>query len=131
MKFIYHLFGTIFFIVWTLIGLVLVAGGFAILQNKPWQNVAPLMGILNAAQGSGSGLLNGLSSAQFGGAQTMMNKMSQFGTVKGFYDSLKPAEQTCLRKQIGSQALDAILANPQYKPTPDMVLKGVQCLNSK
>lgn len=129
MKFIYHLFGTIFFVVWAIIGLVLLVSGFALAKSKPWQGVAPMMSVLGA--GGFGGMMSGLGGTQLGAMQEIMQKMGQFGTVKGFYDSLKPAEQTCLTKQLGEKNLKEILANPQYKPTPDMVLKGVQCLNSK
>lgn len=129
MKFIYHLFGTIFFIVWAVIGLVLLVSGFAIVKAKPWQGVAPMMSALSA--GGFGGMMSGLGGTQLGAMQGVMQKMGQFGTVKGFYDSLKPAEKTCLSKQLGEKNLQDILANPQYKPTPDMVLKGVQCLNTK
>lgn len=81
--------------------------------------------------GGFGGMMNGLGGTQLGAMQDIMKKMGQFGTVKGFYDSLKPTEKTCLSKQLGEKNLQDILSNPQYKPTPDMVLKGVQCLNSK
>ncbi len=129
MKFIYHLFGSIFFIIWSLIGLALIMSGFALFQSKPWQNIAPMMSVLNS--GGLNGFVTGGGATQISAMQDMMKKMGQFGTVKSFYDSLNPAEQVCLKKQMGEQNISAILANPQYKPTPDMILKGVQCLNSK
>ncbi|MBI5230340.1 MAG: hypothetical protein HY981_03530 [Candidatus Magasanikbacteria bacterium] len=129
MKFIYHLFGTIFFVVWAGIGLVLLVSGFALAKAKPWQGIAPMMSALSS-EGFG-GKMSGLGGTQLSGIQEMMQKMGQFGTVKGFYDSLKPAEKACLAKQLGEKNLADILANPQYKPTPDVVLKGVQCLNTK
>ena len=129
MKFVYRLFGTIFFAVWAGIGLVLLVSGFAIVKAKPWQGISPMASVLSTS-GFG-GMMSGLGGTQLGAMQEVMKKMGQFGTVKGFYDSLKPAEQTCLTKQLGEKNLQDILVNPQYKPTPDVVLKGVQCLNIK
>ena len=129
MKFVYHLFGTIFFVVWALIGLVLLVSGFSLVKSKSLQGIAPMIGAFGS--GGFGGMMGGLGGTQLGGMQDVMKKMGQFGTVKGFYDSLKPAEQTCLSKQLGEKNLQEILGNPQYKPTPDMVLKGVQCLNAK
>ncbi len=126
MKFIFHLFGTIFFVIWILIGLVLIVGGFTLVKSEPWKGIAPIMSAFGA---SGIGGLNGLGGAQFGAMQEVMKKMSQFGTVKGFYDSLKPAEQDCLKKQLGEKSVQEMIGNPQYKPTPEVALKGIQCLN--
>lgn len=129
MKFLYHLLGIIFFSVWALIGLVVIVSGFTIAKAKPWEGIAPMMGIFGS--GGLGGMMSGLGGTQLGAMQDVMKKMSQFGTVKAFYDSLKPSEQDCLKKQLGEKNVQDMISNSQYKPTPEVVLKGVQCLNSK
>lgn len=123
MRFFFHLFGTLFFIVWTVIGVAILAGVFLLVSAKPWQAVSGLV------SGNGLGSLGGLSAmvSNAGNLGDLVQKMSQGKDIKEGFNSLPKAQQDCLYKELGSKTVSDALAG-KIQPTPDLALKAMKCL---
>ena len=111
-KFIFHILGIIFFLIWITIGALLLV---VVAKVNPAQ-------LLSQASGA-AGLLQGL------GALPGLSQLSQAG-AKGIYDSLPADKQACVKKAWGEETLAAVLAG-QKPLSGDLVSKMIGCLPSK
>lgn len=118
MSFIYHIFGIIFYVIWSIIGALILVGVILIFVFKPWQAVAG--GNLNL--GSVGSLFG-----QTGGVSDLIGKLQSGGGIKDSYNNMPKASQDCLRQEVGSQKVDDILAG-KISPGPDVILKAAKCL---
>lgn len=123
MRFLYHLFGILFFIVWTVIGAAILIGVFLLVSAKPWQAVSGLM------SGGGLGSLGGLSGlmGSAGNMGDLVQKMSSGKDIKEGFNSLPKTQQDCLNKELGSKTINDALAG-KLQPSPDLVFKAMKCL---
>jgi hypothetical protein len=120
-KFIFHILGIVFFLIWIAIGGVVLVG---ILKFNPLRVIGQISGGVAPNLGSGaSGLLQGL------GVLEGFNKLSA-NSAKGLYESLPPEKQACVKKAWGEATLAAVLAN-QTSLSSDLISKVIGCLPSK
>lgn len=118
MGFIYHIFGIIFYVIWSIIGALILVGIILIFVFKPWQSVA---GGLNF--GSVGALLGGAG----GGVGELIGQLQSGNGIKESYNNLPKASQDCLRQEVGNQKVEDILAG-KISPGSDVILKAVKCL---
>lgn len=121
MRFIFHLLGIIYFLIWILIGAALLVGAFALIKVKPWQMVG---GLING------GGLGGLSSmvGNVGNVGDLLQKIqTKNGNVPEIYNSLPKEQQACLKKEIGDKTVESALLG-KLNLTPDLVLKAMKCV---
>jgi hypothetical protein len=118
MSFIYHIFGIIFYVIWSIIGALILVGLILIFVFKPWQAVAGGNFNLGAV-----GSLIG----QAGGMGDLISQLQSGGGIKDSYNNLPKASQDCLRQEVGSQKVDDILAG-KISPGSDVILKAAKCI---
>jgi len=118
MRFIFHLLGIIFFIIWIAIGGVALFGVISLAKSQPWQ----MLSSINL-----SGLTNTVSNV--GNVADVVQKIqANKGDAAAAYNSLSTTQQDCLKKELGSKTITDILAGVKIDPTPDLVLKAMKCV---
>lgn len=125
MRFIYHLFGTLFFIVWTAIGLALIAGVLLLFSAKPWESLSGLMPGGKLDVSALGGVMKTMGQA--GDIGDLVQKMSAGKDVKEEFISLPKEQQDCLYKELGEKTVNDALAG-KIQPTPDLIFKGMKCM---
>jgi len=119
MGFFYHIFGVIYYVVWSVIGILLLVAIFLLVGTKPLEAFSQLKNI----------------KANLSGVQSVVNQAGSIGdVVKNIQtggipnlNSLPKATQDCLKKEIGEQNLNGIIAGT-IKPSPDLIFKAMGCL---
>ncbi len=126
MRFFYHLFGALFFIVWTVLGLALIAGIFLLFNTKPWE---ALSGLMPSGKLDVSALGGGLTKTmgQAGDIGDLVQKISSGKDINEEFKSLPKVQQDCLYKELGDKTVNDALAG-KLQPTPDLVFKAMKCL---
>ena len=128
MRFIFHLLGILFFLIWIVIGAALLAGIFLLFSLKPWQALSPMMnnggGLGNL--GAISGLMGNLGNVGKMGelAQKLQNNN---GDIAATFNSLPKSQQDCLTKKLGSKTISEAVAG-KLQPSPDLIFKAMECL---
>lgn len=119
MGFFYHIFGVIYYVVWSVIGILLLVAVFLLVGTKPFDTFSQFKNI----------------KANLSGAQSIINQAGSIGdVVKNIQaggipnlNTLPKATQDCLKKEIGEQNLNGIIAGT-IKPSPDLIFKAMGCL---
>ncbi|MEK9158952.1 MAG: hypothetical protein AAB673_03035 [Patescibacteria group bacterium] len=119
MGFFYHIFGVIYYVIWSVIGLLVLAALFMVVGTKPLDAFSQLKSL----------------KANLSGVQSVVNQAGSIGdVVKNIQtggipnlNSLPKATQDCLKKEIGEKNLNGIVAGT-IKPTPDLIFKAMGCL---
>lgn len=123
MRFLFHLFGTLFYVVWTVIGAAILVGVLLLVSAKPWQAISGIV--------SGSGLsgLGGLSSimGRTGNIGEVVQKMSSGKNISEGFSALPKTQQDCLSKELGGRTINDALAG-KLQPTPDLIMKAMKCI---
>ena len=120
MKFIYHIFGIICYIIWSVIGIAIIIGGYSFYKSQP-ALVSSLMGTKNLTS-----VVSSISNA--GNIGDLMQKIqSKKGDIAGAYNSLSKDQQTCLKTELGNDTITQALAGT-LNFTPDLVLKASKCI---
>ncbi|MBI5732098.1 MAG: hypothetical protein HY982_01935 [Candidatus Magasanikbacteria bacterium] len=122
MRFLFHLFGIIYFIIWTAIGVALLAGALLLIKVKPWQLVSGVVG------GSNLGAVGSLLGNTGNIADVVKKFQGDSGAAAGAFNSIPKAQQDCLVKELGSKTVNDALAGKKIEPTPDMILKAMKCI---
>jgi len=121
-KFIFHILGIIFFLIWIVIGGLVLVTASKVNLNQILGGL--LKGNLVGDLGGGaSGLLQGLGD---------LPGLSQLGnaSAKTLYESLSPDKQACVRKVWGETTLKSVL-DGQAALSSDLVSKVIGCLPGK
>ncbi len=115
MRFIFHILGILFFLIWITIGAAIVVGLILLFTIKPWQA---------RAGGNAGGVVSSLmGSNMLSGILPKLNPKDLSEGIK----SLPKTQQDCLSKELGSKTIDDALAG-KLQPTPDLILKAMKCL---
>lgn len=128
MRFIFHLLGILFFIIWIVIGAALLAGIFLLFSLKPWQALGPMM-----SGGGGLGNLGAISGivgnlGNMGQMGELVKKLqSNGGDAAATFNSLPKTQQDCLTKKLGSKTISDAMAG-KLQPSPDLIFKAMECL---
>ena len=118
MRFIFHVLGIIYFVIWIAIGAVLLYGVLVFSKTQPWQ-------MLNT--GNWNGLVSTVNNV--GNVADVIQKIqANKGDASAAFNSLNTVQQDCLKKELGSQTISDVLAGKQIQPTPDLVLKAMKCV---
>jgi len=121
MKFLYHLFGIIHFIIWSIIGVALMFGIYKVSNS----GAGGMMNFL-AGQKNLSGVMSTITNT--GNIGELMQKIqSKNGDIAGTYNSLTKTQQDCLKKELGNETITQALAGT-LNFTPDLVLKASKCI---
>jgi hypothetical protein len=122
MRFIFHLLGILFFIIWIVIGAALLIGLLFVFQAKPWQ----MMGGNSGGFGAISGMMGNLSNV--GNVAEVVKKLqSNGGDAAATFNSLPKKQQDCLIKKLGSKNISDAMAG-KLQPSPDLIFKAMECL---
>lgn len=126
MRFIFHLLGILFFIIWIVIGVALIIGLFFVFQMKPWQALGPMMGGSSGGLGAISGLVGNLGNV--GNVAEVVKKLqSNGGDAAVTFNSLPKTQQDCLFKKLGSKTISEAMTG-KLQPSPDLIFKAMECL---
>ncbi|MCX6779203.1 MAG: hypothetical protein NTU97_03155 [Candidatus Magasanikbacteria bacterium] len=118
MRFIFHLLGIIFFVIWIAIGGVALFGVLTLAKTQPWQMLSSInLGGLTNTVGSVGNI-----------ADVVQKIQANKGDAAAAYNSLSTTQQDCLKKELGSQTITDVLAGKQIQPTPDLILKAMKCV---
>lgn len=117
MSFLYHVFGIIFYIIWSVIGAAILAIIVLMLMFKPWNALSG---------GAGLGSLTGMT-GQVSGMGDVLKTIQNQGGVKDSYNNLPKKTQDCLKNQLGEKNLNDLLAG-KTSLTPAVVMQAVTCL---
>lgn len=119
MRFIFHLLGIIYFLIWIVIGSALLIGALAVIKIKPWQmlgqvgNWSQMMGVVNNIGST---------------ADVMQKVQNNRGDVVSVLNSLPKSQQDCLRKEVGEKTVNEVLSGKKFDITPDLIFKAMKCL---
>lgn len=117
MSFLYHIFGIIFYIIWSIIGAAILVVMVLLFMFKPW----------NAMSGGvGLGSLTSMM-GQVGGVGDLIKNIQNQGGIKESYGNLPKTTQDCLKKQLGEQKLNDLLAG-KTQLNSTVMMQAVQCL---
>lgn len=123
MRFFFHLFGTLFYVIWIVIGVGILVGAFLLISAKPWQAISGLV------SGGGLSSLGGLGAitGQTGNIGDVVQKMSSGKSISEGFSALPKTQQDCLSKELGGKTITDALAG-KLQPTPDLIMKAMKCL---
>ena len=126
MRFIFHLLGILFFIIWIVIGAALLIGLLFVFQAKPWQALGPMIGGGLGNLGAISGIIGNLGNV--GNVADVVKKLqSNGGDATATFNSLPKKQQDCLTQKLGSKTISDAMAG-KLQPSPDLVFKAMECL---
>lgn len=126
MRFIFHLLGILFFVIWIVIGVALLIGLFFVFTMKPWQALGPTIGGNSGGLGAISGMMGNLGS--IGNVAEVVKKLqSNGGDAAATFNSLPKTQQDCLTKKLGVKTINEIIAG-KLQPSPDLAFKAMECL---
>ena len=126
MRFIFHLLGILFFIIWIVIGAALLIGLLFVFQAKPWQAIGSMMGGNSGGLGAINGIMGNLGNV--GNVADVVKKLqSNGGDATATFNSLPKTQQDCLIKKLGSKTISDAMAG-KLQPSPDLVFKAMECL---
>lgn len=122
MRFIFHLLGILFFLIWITIGAAILAGLVLLFILKPWQAFFPAN--VGATGSQSKGVVGSLM-----GSAMVSGLLPKFGSKEldeGF-KSLSKGQQDCLNQELGAKTVNDALSG-KVQPTPDLILKAMKCL---
>ncbi|KKR48333.1 MAG: hypothetical protein UT86_C0007G0012 [Candidatus Magasanikbacteria bacterium GW2011_GWC2_40_17] len=119
MRFIFHLLGIVYFVIWIVIGAILLFAMFTFLKVKPWA----MLGGTNSLQNI-SNVFNQAGSV----ADVIQKIQANKGDVGVAFNSLSKDQQDCLRKELGDKTVSDALSGVKINPTPDLILKAMKCV---
>ncbi len=118
MRFLFHLLGIIYFLIWIVIGAALLVGIFTVAKLKPWTmlgnvgNFGSTLGVLNSTGNIGD---------------VLQKIQSKKGDIPAAFNSLSKDQQTCLKNEFGESTVNQALAGT-LNFTPDLLLKAMKCV---
>jgi len=119
MGFFYHIFGVIYYVIWSAIGLLVLVALFMLVGTKPLDTFSQLKGLKENISGVQS-VVN-----QAGSIGDLVKNL-QTGGIPNL-SSLPKATQDCLKKEIGEKQLADLIAG-KVKPSPDLIFKAMPCI---
>ncbi|MEK7189948.1 MAG: hypothetical protein AAB666_03125 [Patescibacteria group bacterium] len=120
MRFIFHLLGILFFLIWIVIGAAMLIGLLFVFKAKPWQ-------ALGAMTGGNLGAISGMIGNVGNVAEVVKKLQSNGGDATATFNSLPKTQQDCLTKKLGSKTISDAMAG-KLQPSPDLVFKAMECL---
>ncbi len=125
MRFIFHLLGILFFLIWIVIGAAMLIGLLFLFKAKPWQALGTMIGG-GGGLGAISGVMNNLGNV--GNVAEVVKKLqSNGGDAVATFNSLPKKQQDCLIQKLGSKNISDAMAG-KLQPSPDLVFKAMECL---